>query len=149
MAPPIDSTGNGGDPDVPRRDSAQALPLVLVASPDSRTCETIRKYLHLEGFNCSLASTGEEALAIASAGRVQAALLDVDLPAPDALAVTRALRGEPQTAMLPLLLFARDAGDEEAAFHAGASAIIAKPYHLAAIAARLRVFIPDAPEPIG
>ncbi len=126
-----------------------ARPLILIADDDSETLDSLTGYLDLEGFACVRALTGAEAMHTLSTQPIQAALLDQGLTPPDALEICRLLRAAPGGRDLPVLVFAFDDDEEAAAFAAGASAVIPKPYHLAAIGAQLREMVPGVPPPRG
>lgn len=81
------------------------------------------------GYAVEEAANGEEGLRLAQAQAPDLVLLDIAMPRLDGLAVCRALRADPRTAAVPVLLFtASVVGDLEAiAREAGANGILAKP----------------------
>lgn len=77
---------------------------VLVAEDDADQREIICEMLELEGFEVVLAETGDEALELAVKVRPSAIALDVILPRRDGWEVLEALRGDPRTREIPVLI---------------------------------------------
>ena len=86
------------------------------------------------------AASGDEALALARSGAPDLVLIDRDLPGRDGVATCAALRADPLTADLPVLvtLPAGDAGGRRAALEAGADALVEKPVDDSLLLARIR-----------
>ena len=85
----------------------------------------------LQQIECTtiLAEDGETALTLARENELDAVLLDVNLPGLDGIQVCHAIRGDPATARVPVIMLT-GRGDEEAqarAHAAGASAYLVKP----------------------
>jgi two-component system, OmpR family, phosphate regulon response regulator PhoB len=118
-------TDNGGGNDVqPTRH------VILIADDDEDILELVRVRLDRSGYETVLARDGAEALAVARERAPALALLDVSMPLMDGYAVTRALRADPATAGIPvILLTARvQKADEVTGFEAGADDYIIKPF---------------------
>lgn len=106
---------------------------ILVAEDEPDLRGNLGRLLQLEGFKVSLAASGEEALAMIHAGRPSLpdlVLTDLMMPGMDGRQLLFALRSDPATASLPvLLLTARaDFSDSQDAVLAGADACVTKPY---------------------
>ncbi|RME73886.1 MAG: DNA-binding response regulator [Planctomycetota bacterium] len=93
-----------------------------------------------EGFEVLESASGRHGLALVRRTRPDAVLLDVMLPGLDGLSVCRALKADPATASIPVLLLT--ARDDEAdvvdGFDAGADDYIRKPFGRRELTARLR-----------
>ncbi|HEX8599986.1 MAG TPA: GAF domain-containing protein [Chloroflexia bacterium] len=87
-----------------RRDRQPAIGTVLVAEDDADQREIICDMLQLEGFEVVLAETGEEALELATQIMPSAIALDVILPRRDGWEVLEALRQDPRTKDIPVLI---------------------------------------------
>jgi DNA-binding response OmpR family regulator len=118
-------TDNGGGNDV--HPTGQ---VILIADDDEDILELVRVRLARSGYETVLARDGAEALAAARERAPALALLDVSMPLMDGYAVTRALRSDPATAGIPvILLTARvQKADVVIGFEAGADDYIIKPF---------------------
>ena len=92
------------------------------------------------GFVIEEATSGDEALAWLASNTPSLVLLDLILPPPDGYAVLRALRSEPRTADVPVLVITSIDSDEEAAraFELGADDLVHKPFRPAELYARIQ-----------
>src|SRR5512135_3414100 len=84
------------------------MPQILLLEDDTEIRLGLEQHLRREGFGVSAVGTGKEALqALAGAAqgpRLEAALLDLSLPDMDGLDVLRAIRTNPATRSLPVVL---------------------------------------------
>jgi CheY-like chemotaxis protein/nitrogen-specific signal transduction histidine kinase len=87
-----------------RNDRRPVMGTVLVAEDDADQREIICDMLELEGFEVVLAETGEEALELATHIAPAAIALDVILPRRDGWEVLAALRQDPRTRDIPVLI---------------------------------------------
>lgn len=111
---------------------------VLVVEDETRMAELLRRGLEEEGHSVVVASTGRDAVSVASAGRFDAIVLDVMLPLGDGFAVTRTLR-EARNQTPILLLTARDAMEDIVrGLDLGADDYLTKPFSFEILLARLR-----------
>ena len=116
---------------------------VLVADDDEDMRTYLEVALQLAGFEVLLAVDGAEAVQLARTVRPDVVLLDVMMPVMDGLTALRALREDPRTSHLPvMLLTARvQTSDAIAGLDAGADDYITKPVESRELVARLRAAI--------
>jgi CheY-like chemotaxis protein len=127
-------------PETPRQP-----PLILVVE-DEPTNQAILQTVVEDfiGARALLAGDGQEALAAVRGERPDLIILDLMMPVLDGFAVAQQLKGNPETAAIPIIALTAMARqqDEEAAIRAGCDAYLAKPFDLVtvevAIRARLR-----------
>jgi two-component system OmpR family response regulator len=114
---------------------------VLVVEDEVKMAALIRRGLTEQGLTADVASTGEEALAMAAAATYDAIVLDVILPGIDGFVTCRRLREDGLWAPV-LMLTARGAvEDRVAGLDGGADDYLTKPFSFAELLARLRALI--------
>lgn len=103
---------------------------VLVADDESVLRQLVRATLRGKPLRVLEAATGPEALAAARDERPDLVLLDVGLPGLDGYAVCRALKGDPATAGITVVMLTARAQqrDLDRGTAAGADAYITKPF---------------------
>ena len=106
------------------------VPTVLVVDDDPVIQKLLQFNFEMEGWTVLVADDGEAGLAVARAERPDAVLLDVMMPRLNGLAVATALKGDPATKDIPVVLLsakaqATDIGDGLAT---GADAYVTKPF---------------------
>ena len=103
---------------------------ILVVDDEPAFRQAISRALTLEGYRVEEAGDGAEALEQLFDGGVDAIVLDVSMPAPDGLEVSRRLRDAGDRTPI-LMLTARDAiEDRVAGLDAGADDYLVKPFAL-------------------
>jgi putative two-component system response regulator len=115
-------------------------PSIVVAEDDAATRALLRVVLERAGYRVRHVDNGIDALAEIMREPPDVALLDIGMPAMDGLDVTRRLRSEPVTALLPIILVTARGRleDKVAGLDAGASDFITKPFEPAELLARVR-----------
>jgi len=105
---------------------------VVVADDDAVLRSLLVLNLEAEGLNVHEAQNGAQALQFALTHEPDLIVLDVMMPVHDGLKVLRALKDEPTTANIPVvLLTARAAPAEiEEGWAAGADYYLTKPFHI-------------------
>jgi putative two-component system response regulator len=113
---------------------------ILVAEDDAATRALLRASLERADYHVRAFDNGVAALDEITRHPPDVALLDIGMPEMDGLAVTRALRREPLTALLPIILVTARGRleDKVAGLDAGASDFITKPFEPAELLARVR-----------
>jgi DNA-binding response OmpR family regulator len=104
---------------------------VLVADDDDVLRSLLVLNLEAEGMNVHEAENGAKALQFALTYRPDLIVLDVMMPVHDGLKVLRALKDEPSTASIPVVLLTARAGsdDIDEGWAAGADYYMTKPFH--------------------
>ena len=114
-------------------------PLVLVADDDQATRELISRGLQKEGFRVLAASSGEEAIRLAREKRPDAISLDVLMPGMDGWTVLRALKGDPLTSSIPVVMVSM-LDDRDIGYALGAADYLTKPFDREKLVLALRRF---------
>ncbi len=114
---------------------------ILVVEDEPKVGNALKEGLEGEGYNVTLARTGEEGFFHASARTFDLIILDVMLPGRDGIEVLSTMRR--QGARTPvLLLTAKDTiGDRVLGLDAGADDYLVKPFAFAELCARVRALL--------
>lgn len=115
-------------------------PRILVADDDWLNRDLLEAYLTTSGAEVVTAADGQVALEQARSGPLDLALVDVQMPRMDGLALCRALKTSPQTRFIPVIIVtALDSEDEKLkALDVGADDFITKPYNSIVLLTRVR-----------
>lgn len=102
--------------------------LVLVVDDDEVERFLLRRALEAEGYTVEEAETADDALLCCQLTYPDAMVADIFLPGRTGIELCRALRDEPATMHIPVVLLtgSRDPGVRELARHAGAASYIQK-----------------------
>jgi signal transduction histidine kinase/DNA-binding response OmpR family regulator len=119
-----------------------ALPLVLVVDDEKATRELIARGLEKEGFRLMAAASGEEALQLARERKPDVISLDVVMPGMDGWMVLRALKADPLTAPIPVVMVSM-LDDRDIGHALGASDYLTKPFDRQKLVAALRRYRRD------
>jgi DNA-binding response OmpR family regulator len=114
---------------------------------DSRTIASIVKhYLQLEGFEVLVAADGAVGLETAKRERPRVIVTDLNMPGMGGLEMVRALRADPGTCDIAILMLTSDESPEteQQAIAAGANEYILKPVDPQRLAARVRAVVDGA-----
>jgi CheY-like chemotaxis protein len=128
---------------------------ILVADDEPSILRLIQFHLARAGYEVRLARSGTEALEAVRAAAPDLVILDVMMPGPDGFQVLRALKDDPRTVEIPvIMLTARDRdGDIRRGWQQGNDCYITKPFdpeELRAVVDRMTAVLgtPDAPAPL-
>jgi two-component system cell cycle response regulator DivK len=118
---------------------------VLYVEDNEFNRKMVRQLLRRTTYRLLEAGDGESALEAARRERPDLVLMDVQLPKMSGLEATRALRADPATASVPIIVVTSFAlsGDDQRAMAAGASAYLAKPYSPRELLELIRNFLPE------
>ncbi len=99
---------------------------VLVVDDDSNSRDLLRRLLEKEGYSVLAAASGSEGLAMAAERSPDLITLDVMMPSMDGWAVLSALKADPATAAIPVVMMTM-VEDRPMGFALGAADYLAKP----------------------
>jgi two-component system, cell cycle response regulator DivK len=118
---------------------------VLYVEDNEFNRKIVRQLLRRTTYRLVEAEDGEAALTSVRQERPDLVLMDVQLPKMSGLDVTRALKADPATADVPIIVVTSFAlsGDDQRAMAAGASAYLAKPYSPRELLELIRRFLPE------
>ncbi|MDQ3701377.1 MAG: response regulator [Chloroflexota bacterium] len=108
-------------------------PLVLIVEDEPNNQAILQTVVEdFIGARTVLADDGQQALHAVERERPDLIILDLMMPVLDGFAVAQRLKGDPATAMIPIIALTAMARqqDEEAALEAGCDVFVAKPFDL-------------------
>ena len=113
---------------------------ILVVEDEAEIRELISRYLERDGYRVLTAKTGDEALEKARGNAVDLVVLDIMIPRPDGLDVTRIIRS---TSALPILIVSArgDEADRVAGLELGADDYLTKPFPPRELLARVKALL--------
>ncbi len=116
---------------------------ILVVDDEEDLLELVSYNLRREGYEVDCVTTGETALRAARSRQVDLILLDLMLPGADGLDVCRALRSDPQTRDISIVMLTAkgDEADVVAGIELGADDYITKPFSPRVLLARIRAVL--------
>ena len=121
-------------------DEPSRPPQILVVDDDQDTIAILARHLEREGFVPIEANSGAQCLKMVHENEVDVILLDLMMPEMDGFQVVKALRDDPVTAEIPIIMItARDDLDARAeGMRLGVSDFLAKPVFRRQLASRVR-----------
>ena len=113
---------------------------ILVVDDDAKNRELLRDLLEAKGHSVVEAESGQQALEMVAAGRPDVVLLDVMMPGMDGFEVCRRLKGNPETAPIPVLMVTalEERSDRITGIDAGANDFLTKPVDPQDVVLRVR-----------
>lgn len=114
---------------------------VLLVEDETNIAEAIRFILTRDGWRVSHLADGAEALALVRQEPPDLLILDHMLPGMSGLEILTALRADPGTRALPVMMLTARGRDREAAERAGADRFMSKPFSNAEILAEVRAMM--------
>jgi two-component system KDP operon response regulator KdpE len=114
---------------------------LLIVDDERSIRHSLRTILSALGFQIIEAARGEEALALVRTARIDAVLLDIDMPGAGGIGACRGIRRA--FPALPILMLTVHGSEEHKveAFDAGADDYITKPFQLRELTARIRAVL--------
>jgi len=117
-----------------------AINQVLVVEDESNLRVILCAHLRAAGFDVIEAADGEQACQVALSRQPEVILLDVGLPRMDGITATRALKADPRTADIPIIMLTARSSPQDvvSGLEAGAQEYLAKPFDMAELLARVQ-----------
>ena len=103
---------------------------VLVVDDDPVILKLLEVNFEMEGFAVLLAHDGEEGIEVARAGQPDVIVSDIMMPKVSGLELVTALKGDPGTSAIPIILLSAKAqnADVRSGLDAGADDYVTKPF---------------------
>ncbi len=116
---------------------------ILVIEDDPAIQELVVHYLKSQGFAVETARDGQRGLALARKGAADLVVLDLMLPEMDGIEVCKALRQDPKTAALPVLMLTAkgEETDKVVGLEIGADDYVTKPFSPKELMARIKALL--------
>ncbi|HEV8376444.1 MAG TPA: diguanylate cyclase [Candidatus Polarisedimenticolia bacterium] len=104
---------------------------ILIVDDDAESLELIWQWLALQGHDLLIARSGKEALEKIHGSPPDLILLDLKLPPPDGFEIARALKKDPATRTIPLIVMSvrRDVHSRVECLRIGVDDFVSKPFH--------------------
>ena len=127
---------------------------ILVVDDEEDILELLRFNLTREGYDVSVAASGEQAIDIARKALPHLIVLDLMLPGMDGLEVTKALKNDSETGGIPIVMLTAkgEEADIVTGLELGADDYVTKPFSPRILVARVRAVLRrkqgETPEPL-
>jgi DNA-binding response OmpR family regulator len=120
---------------------------ILIADDDEDILDLVRRGLSDSGYEILLARDGAAALATARERKPTLALLDIGMPGLDGFELTAALKNDPATKDIIVIIFTArsEASDVDKGYEAGADDYIVKPFTLKTLQTRVLAALERSP----
>lgn len=113
---------------------------ILIADDSATMRELLAARLEADGYEVVQAADGEQALSLVRSGRPDLLILDNTMPKLDGFGVVRALREDPATSAVPIVMLTGHASEDDRAdsIRLGVDEYIPKPFSPREVSARVR-----------
>ena len=114
---------------------------ILVIDDDAGIRESLKDLLVLEDYDCVVAHTGQEALAMVESAKPQLIVTDVQLPDMSGYQVCQSLKRDPASCHVPIVMISgrfTEPQDRLQGFDLGADEFFAKPFDPVFFVARIK-----------
>jgi two-component system alkaline phosphatase synthesis response regulator PhoP len=128
-----------------------AVARILVVEDSQDIADLIAHYLQGAGYTTTMAADGSEGLKLARAATPDAIILDLMLPGMDGLHICQALRGEPATAAIPIIMLTArgEESDRVRGLEFGADDYVTKPFSPKELVARVGALLRRIQRPVA
>ena len=118
----------------------KAKPVILVVDDISQNNDLLEAYLVPQGYEIIKAVSGEDALEKLASNQIDLILLDVMMPGMDGFEVTRRIRQDKKTKLMPIILVTalKETEDRIKGIQAGCDDYISKPFDKRELLARVQ-----------
>jgi len=115
----------------------------LVVDDDQVARRALARLLQVTGFDVAIATNGREALDMVVTEQPDIILLDVMMPGPSGFDICRALKHDPGTRLIPVVLLTglESTDDRVKGIEAGADEFLSKPFEQVELMARVRALL--------
>jgi len=116
---------------------------ILIVDDDIDTLRLVGLMLQRQGYQILAANHGAQAIELAKKEKPDLILLDVMMPDMDGFEVTRRLRADPETEIIPIIMFTAKTqiDDKVTGFESGADDYLTKPTHPAELIAHVKALL--------
>lgn len=113
--------------------------MILIVEDDPDIAELIARYLQRSGYQTEVVASGADAVEHVRRAAPELILLDVMLPGRSGLEICRAMRGDPKTAAIPIIMVTArgDEADRVSGLELGADDYVTKPFSPKELVARV------------
>ena len=117
--------------------------LILIVDDTPKNIQLLGNILSKEGFRLSVATGGQQALAMAAKNLPDIILLDIMMPDLDGFEVCERLKSDPATAHIPVIFLSAKTATEDKVrgFQLGGADYIIKPFEVSEVLARVRTHL--------
>ena len=125
------------------------MPQILVVEDDPDIAQLIGHYLEKAGHTVTFLTSGAAVLPAVRKAPPDLVVLDLMLPELDGLMICQAMRGDPQTAAIPIIMVTAraDEADRISGLELGADDYVTKPFSPKELAARVTALLRRATRP--
>jgi two-component system, cell cycle response regulator DivK len=119
---------------------------ILIVEDDRLSMTLLSDFLNVHGYTILKTSDGSEAINLARDEQPDLILMDIRLPNISGLDVTRLLKQDDQTKVIPIIAVTAFAtpGDETEALESGCAAYITKPVNVDELLRTVELFLPSS-----
>lgn len=123
------------------------MSLILIVDDEANYRKLLKVCLENAGHEVLDLGRGAEVMALASARKPDAILLDFDLPDGPGIDVCRSLKANPATSFIPIIMVTGRTGEQDRidCFEAGADDLVGKPFSFRELVLRIRVLVQRKP----
>ena len=116
---------------------------ILIIEDDDKTASLVKIFLEREGYKAIIASDGHEATILAAYYIPVFVILDLMLPGMDGLEICRALKQDPKTSPIPIIMLTAKSEDTDqvVGLELGADDYVTKPFSPKELVARVRAVL--------
>jgi two-component system phosphate regulon response regulator PhoB len=116
---------------------------ILIVEDEEDIAELLEYNLGRQGYQPEAVGTGEDGLELARQAMPDLVLLDLMLPKLSGIEVCRALKADPETARIPVIMLTAKGEEEDvvAGFDAGADDYVTKPFRPKVLLARVKAVL--------
>src|SRR5687768_16935603 len=125
------------------RSGSHVMSRIFIVEDDKDIAQLIAHYLEKAGHTVEMLASGTSAVARAKAAPPDLIVLDLMLPGMDRLLVCQALRADPATALVPIIMLTARAEESEriTGLELGADDYVTKPFSPAELTARVAALL--------